>query len=165
MRKFIIVVLLSLPFIITTSSCSKYRDITIEGVNMGPVTMKTTDRVQVTLNVEINNPTHHNFIIKDINGLIYKKDKNLADINLKNTPTIKKEGISTVPLVLNLHFKDPISLLYLGLNYKDINLNEIFLDLNIKANTSFGIQKKKEFKKISVAQLLKLKNRNKKDNK
>ena len=161
MRKFIIVVLLALPFIISTSSCSKYRDITIEEVNIGSISMKSTNRVQATLNVEVNNPTHHNFIIKDINGLIYKNDKSLAEINLKNTPTIKKNSISTVPLVLNVHFTDPVSMLYLGLNYQDLNLNEIFLDLDIKANTGLGIQKKKRFKKISVAQLLKLKNGNK----
>ncbi|MFA6677090.1 MAG: hypothetical protein WCS34_05820 [Bacteroidales bacterium] len=165
MRKFIIVVLLALPFIITTSSCSKYRDITIEEVNIGSISMKSTDRVQATLNVEINNPTHHNFIIKDINGFFYKSDKNLAEINLKNTPTIKKNRTSTIPLVLNVHFTDPVSMLYLGLNYKDLDFNEIFLDVDIKANTSFGIQKTKRFKKISVAQLLKLKNRNNKNNK
>ena len=84
---------------------------------------------------------------------------------MENTPTIKKNGVFTVPLIINVHCNDPMLLLSLGLNYKNINLDEIFLDLNIKASSAFGISKKKEFKKISLAQLLKLNNKNKKDSK
>lgn len=137
MRKFIIILLVCTLF---AGGCAKYNKVEIQEIsvkNFSADIPKAT--LSFTLNTQINNPNKKKIEILASNGEVFKDGVHFADIFITEKYTVIK-GESTIPLKINVKATDPLALLAIGFDYKNIKLSDF--TINFEATIKSGIIKK-----------------------
>ena len=149
MRKNIIILLF---VALCLGSCAKYQKVEINNISVADFSAdlpKAT--ISLTLNTELNNPNKRNIEITKAQGSIYKKGTHFADVNIADKYVITK-GLNTIPFRINITVTDPIALLTLGFNYK--NLQKSDFTINFEATIKSGPLKKNfKFENIPFSEL------------
>lgn len=137
MRKFIIILLVCTLF---AGGCTKYKKVEINNITVehfGVDIPKAT--ISFILNIQIDNPNKKKIEILDAKGKIFKGGAHFADMFISEKYTISN-GESTVPFKINIKVTDPLSLIAIGLDYKNIKLSDF--TINFEATIKSGIIKK-----------------------
>lgn len=133
MRKFIIILLISTLCI---GGCSKFKKVEISNISVKDLSIDLPKgTVLFTLYTELDNPNRRKFKIANAAGEIYQQGIHFASISTTEQYTIEK-GANAIPIKLQLKITDPLSLISVGFNFK--NLQKMNLTVNFEATISSG---------------------------
>lgn len=149
MRRFLIVLAVALTVF---SSCSRYKDIAVEGVDISGVELVSISRYKIKLLVEVDNPSGFSFKVEDIEGAVFRNGGKFADIIVDNVLEVPSYSLIGVPVECTVAVADPLSLLAVGLSFKNLDLDQF--TINVEGTVKWGkIKKKVAFKDLSLKSL------------
>ncbi len=149
MRRFLIVLAAAMTVL---CSCSNYKDIAVEDIDISGVEFVSMSRYRIALVVEVDNPSGLTFKVEDIEGAVFKNGGKFADITVDNQLVIPSRSLTEVPVECTVAVADPLSVLAMGLNFKNLDFKQFTLD--IEGTVKWGnIKKKVAFKNLPLESL------------
>lgn len=126
MKRFLVLLFAA---IIIFGSCSRYKEIQINDADIVKVEMVSMSRYHITLAVEVDNPSGLTFSIMDVAGSVYKNGEKFADITVDKPMKIRARSTEDVTMECTIAVADPLSLLAVGLSYKNMDLSQFTLNM------------------------------------
>lgn len=152
MKKFLLMLLMAVSVL---SSCSGYKQIRLEDVKMEKFKMSALTSADVTLGLQVNNPTKSSFKIAGAEGTVYKDGAEFAKISqVKDGLTIIEPGTPAhAEIILRVWLTDPFSAVSAGFNPKSWDPDNFRADATIWVKKG-KMTKKFNFKDMPVKDLL-----------
>jgi hypothetical protein len=130
-KKFLLLALI----ISLACSCSNYKKISLNNVNIGDISYKGNS-INANFNISVNNPTKSTFKVTNIKGVLKKGEGNFINFNVPKDVVIPPGAPFNTSFETLVKVPSPLALLDLGMNAKDYKLD-------IEATLKQGCFKKK----------------------
>lgn len=148
-KKYIVLLAVSLLFL---CSCSRYKDIEINDVDIVKVQMASMARYNIGLAVEVDNPSGLTFSITDVNGSVFRNGEKFADIIVDKPMKIRAHKVEDIPVEFTVAVSDPLALLAVGLSYKNLDLSQFTITVEGVVKWA-NVKKTVKFKDLSLQEL------------
>ena len=149
MKKYIVLLAVSILFL---CSCSRYEDIEINDVDIVKVEMVSMARYNISLAVEVDNPSGLTFTIMDVDGSVFRNGDKFADIIVEQPMKIRAHKVEDVSVECTVAVSDPLALLAVGLSYKNLDLSQFTLTIEGTVKWA-NVKKTVKFKDLSLQEL------------
>ncbi len=152
MKKFLLILLAATVML---GSCAGYRQIRLEDVQMKNFKMAALASADVTLGLQVSNPTKSAFKIAGAEGVVYRDGAEFARISqVKDGLAVIEPGTpSQAEITLRVTLTDPFSAVSAGFNPKNWNLDDFRADATIWVKKG-KFSKKLNFKDVPVKDLV-----------
>lgn len=137
MRKYIVIIF---ALILVLSSCKGYREIEVGDVQLEKFKLESASKINLTIRVDIHNPTKAEFNLSNIEGVVYRDDIPFANLSLLENTIVPASFTGPVSVKCRIDLLDPMAVLVMGLNVKSWKLDEF--TMKIKATVKKGMIKK-----------------------
>lgn len=148
-KKYIALLVVSLMFL---CSCSRYKDIEINDVDIVKVQMASMARYNISLAVEVDNPSGLTFNITQVNGSVFRNGEKFADIIVDKPMKIRARKVEDIPVEFTVAVTDPLALLAVGLSYKNLDLSQFTLTMEGTVKWA-NVKKTVKLKDLSLQEL------------
>lgn len=128
MKKYLIIIVAVASLL---SSCAGYREIVIGNIELEKIKLTSASKADLVFGVDVYNPTKADFIITDIQGVLFKDDVPFANLYLLEDVSIPKAFNGEVFLKNRVELLDPMAVLVMGLNIKSWNMSEFKVKIKV----------------------------------
>ena len=149
MKRFLVLLAAAIMLL---GSCSRYKDIEIGDVDIVKVEMASMARFNINLAVEVDNPSGLNFSIMDVTGSVFRNGEKFADFTIGNQMQIASRSVADIPVECTVAVTDPLSLLAVGLSYKNLDLSQFTVDIEGVVKWA-NVKKSVKYKGLSLQSL------------
>ena len=150
MKKFL---LLTLAFALILTSCTDYRALKINSVDINKFNMKSASNIQLELKLAIDNPLNEGVFLKGLVGGLKHNGAKFADVELISSDTVKAKSSGVYKISVRVAVQDPMLLMTMGLNLKSVKFDEYTADAKITLANTKGGSRKVRIKNYPVMEL------------
>ncbi len=150
MKRLLILTILA---VFTLAGCSNYRNIRINDVDVKSFDISSSAEIEALFDVEVDNPSKTEFVVKDIECGIKYKGSPFADVVFGKPVVVPAASAGDIEVSCKVVILDPIKALSVGLNFKNIDMKNFTVDCS--GTVKGGMAKKRfEFKDIPASTII-----------
>lgn len=149
MKRSLLLLLFSLLFL---GGCY-YTKLEVYDVSLGKVSLVSTSKATVGLNVQMSNNAKTSVSVEGIDGVIYKEGMPFADVVLLEAASIEALSKESLGLKLGVDITNPLLLLSTGLNIRNWNIDDFTISGKITIRSGRGGKKVFNVKSMPIKEL------------
>lgn len=137
-------------------SCTNYKDIRVGGFRMEKVRVEGLSDIVVTCSALVDNPAPSDITVDKFDAELLKDGKVFAVVEMIESGVAKARSESRVDVTCNVSITDPISMLAMGLDPDDWDMDMFYVNATIVVASGNGFRKtirfkEKQFSKVANA--------------
>ncbi len=147
-------ILFLLSILVAFSSCSSYRDVIINSVELKAFSLQSTSKAMISFDVEVDNPTNKTLYLSDLSGTLSEGDQEFAEFRLTDKASVPPKSTSQADVEVDIKLTNPMILMSIGLNIDSWDMSNFIINGEAIVETSSGLKRKMKLKDITLEELL-----------
>jgi hypothetical protein len=152
MRRLTVIFILCLAFL---SSCSPAKHLNIEKIGLAEFRMESSTKANAVFNVTVENTAQYPVQLIFMDATIKKDMELFATISLKDTAVVASFSKETVKVPFEITLCDPMSLLSMGLNVRNWNIDDFMVNGKVTLAGNKGAKSSRKIKDMPLGTLVK----------